>query len=1569
MGLLAVKHLDPVVGVDVHSVWVAPSPTPVFLPHPHVGFMLDLREYVEAAKGVVGSIAMAIAQEKAAEYLDDHPDVAKRLDDAAGFAAGKLADLNDDPIVAQALKLQGEATSLKRRIGDALGASVGAGGGAGRPIFVNGLLRATAGTHSFHVPGLHFPLGEAFAPPPPEDPLPSDDTESYMGSRTVLANNDPMSFMALPAMSCWSVGLEPPPHNGAHTERSYPSMPSSVMLPIPAGRPVLVGGPPVMNMAAAAKGLFKAFQGSKWARALADKLHLKSGFLRCKVLHAEPVDAITGEVIVQQHDFTVAGRLPLVWVRSYAGHAARHGAVGAAWQTPADIRLDLVRNGRAVGAVAHLPDLATAFDAIPDEDGWPARRYDWQHGHALYRQRGLLVLRTQAGIEYVFVWPAHRQHAVDPLADGAALTLPVERMADLSGNAWVFERGPDRGLVRVVELKEDAPTGRAIACDADADAVGPGEARAHLLGQLTLIDADGRAHPLVGYAHDRSGNLVAVLDAMGLPRRFAYDDDHRMVRHTSARGIAFHYSHRQHDDGVWRVEHAWGDNGLFDYHFAYDVAHRETRIVDSLQHATILQSDARGMPVARIDPLGGVTTYRYDAQGRTCAETDPAGRTTTWAYDPWGNLLAQTLPDGSAVQVAYDTQHRPVCVTAPGDRQWRYAWDDRGRLLAQSTPTHSTQRYAYDRHGQLIAHTGPRGAVTRFDYDRDGNLAAVTDALGHCARYTHDARANVIRVVDALAQASHYEYDRNGNLTRAIEPGEREALFSYDADGNLLRYRDPGGQVTRFDYSALGQVVKRLTPDGNVIEYRYDTEAQLIGVVNERGELYRLTRDALGRIVEEVDYWGQSRRHEYGAGGQLLRSIDPNGQAIAYETDALGRIVRRRVPDPRQPDGVRTETFSYDRSGNLIVAENPDGRIEREYDAAGRVVAERGGDDAEIANVYDLDGNRIARTTRLRDAATTIERTTRYAYDALDRIAAITIDDAPPIVFERDALGRIRIERFGDALRRELSYTADRLLARQTLLDDAGPRFARDYAYDANGDMIARRDTGDTGDTGGGEDRFRYDPVGRLTEHLDAAGRLRRFAGDRAGDLLATRIREGNATRDAFGSGPRIDAWCREGACGDAYHAFDRIGNLVRKQDAGHDMTLRWDGDGLLVETCVVRPARADGAQGGALQVWTRYSYDALRRRTKKVTQLMPCAGGADARAPVSTTRFFWDGDVLIGAITRRDPQFDLLLARALDGAPLADRSERPGDGAAAMAHGVAEHQEWVCYPGTSHPLAWLRATLPPDGADAPMPPPRPTIHWLSTDPNGMPIRGDAIGHGTPWRAAYASWGALDRPASTPGVEQPLRFLGQYEDRETGLFYNRHRYYDPDTARYISIDPIRLSGGDHPYRYGRNPLGWVDPLGLAGVPTRRVPRYFGHTDPLVEAQVRAKVVDFLKSHPGMVTSGRDNIAVARLNDGSLQLLHGNQTVGHPEARLLRAYPGSIELLWSELQPCDINNYYLNANKQMQIKDTPCQTVIDSSSGLKAVFYRIATGLSGPGAPTNAQRLQAFRSYAVNGDFR
>ncbi|WP_322763294.1 RHS repeat-associated core domain-containing protein [Frankia sp. Cr2] len=83
------------------------------------------------------------------------------------------------------------------------------------------------------------------------------------------------------------------------------------------------------------------------------------------------------------------------------------------------------------------------------------------------------------------------------------------------------------------------------------------------------------------------------------------------------------------------------------------------------------------------------------------------------------------------------------------------------------------------------------------------------------------------------------------------------------------------------------------------------------------------------------------------------------------------------------------------------------------------------------------------------------------------------------------------------------------------------------------------------------------------------------------------------------------------------------------------------------------------------------------------------------------------------------------------------------------------------------------------------------------------------------WKARTTLWGAGPPSSSAGGgVDCPLRFPGQYHDPETGANYNVHRYYDPETARYDSTDPLGLGGGLDPSAYVHNPLYSIDPLGL-----------------------------------------------------------------------------------------------------------------------------------------------------------
>ena len=110
----------------------------------------------------------------------------------------------------------------------------------------------------------------------------------------------------------------------------------------------------------------------------------------------------------------------------------------------------------------------------------------------------------------------------------------------------------------------------------------------------------------------------------------------------------------------------------------------------------------------------------------------------------------------------------------------------------------------------------------------------------------------------------------------------------------------------------------------------------------------------------------------------------------------------------------------------------------------------------------------------------------------------------------------------------------------------------------------------------------------------------------------------------------------------------------------------------------------------------------------------------------------------------------------------------------------------------------------------------RPGLYYYINDHLGTPQR-LITGEGTVvWQAAYLPFGRTQAQLGT--VQNNLRFPGQYYDAETGLHYNWHRYYDPETGRYLSPDPIGLEGGLNLYAYMENdPVNWVDPWGLFSV--------------------------------------------------------------------------------------------------------------------------------------------------------
>ncbi|MDI4499003.1 hypothetical protein E6P70_10430, partial [Moraxella nonliquefaciens] len=110
-----------------------------------------------------------------------------------------------------------------------------------------------------------------------------------------------------------------------------------------------------------------------------------------------------------------------------------------------------------------------------------------------------------------------------------------------------------------------------------------------------------------------------------------------------------------------------------------------------------------------------------------------------------------------------------------------------------------------------------------------------------------------------------------------------------------------------------------------------------------------------------------------------------------------------------------------------------------------------------------------------------------------------------------------------------------------------------------------------------------------------------------------------------------------------------------------------------------------------------------------------------------------------------------------------------------------------------------------------------PKIHYVITDHLGRPRQVRDDNNQLVWQLTPTDFGGVVNKElqDKTGYTLNLRFTGQYFDKETGLYYNHHRYYDPKTGRYITPDPLGLAGGNNLYTYVNNsPVHYNDPVGL-----------------------------------------------------------------------------------------------------------------------------------------------------------
>jgi RHS repeat-associated protein len=1032
----------------------------------------------------------------------------------------------------------------------------------------------------------------------------------------------------------------------------------------------------------------------------------------------DPVDSIIGEVILDMRDFVLPGLPGLQWSRHYGSQHEYQGVCGRGWETPGDARLVLRQDGSVLfhggsGASSVFKSLPTQTTVMINEP---------IDGLSLLGEEGYYIVRSQDGLSFYFPVPKRPVEAIK-----------LERVADGFGNS--------------IQYFWDANGLREIR-------VG-GERRIEVLSRqgriesMTLVYPGEPARILVRYDYDGNGNLTADYDALDVPYRYAYRDN-LLVRHTNRNGLSFYYEYDQYTP-EGRCTYTHGDDGLYEGWFVYHDDRQLIEAIGTLGTTTFLY-DERYLVLEETNPLGGVTRFEYDEAGRTTAAIDPDGHRTEYTYDGNGNTVRLTFPDGSVFANEYDALGNPSRMIDPNGAEWKKEWNDQGQLIREIGSQGEITQYRYDDRGQLIEYLDAQGNKTEFTFDSCGNLTGLTDAQGDTIQYSYDCLGKMIMESSSLQPSSSYQYDLKGRLVKALLSDGTTIACEYDAEDNLIAYQDGDGAVTRMEYCGSNVLKRQIQPDGQTVEYEYDKEEQLLAIVNQRGERYELKRDAAGRIIEEIDYWGQSRRYRYSAAGHLRRVSDSLGKVIHYQTDPLGQVLQEVIQPLPGTGHNQTQSFQYDRYGNLIACTNGETQVQREFDPEGRLVEEKQGNDFRVIYSYDPDGNRRSRTTVLETGGTTRTREVQYSYDKFGQVTGIAVDGHQPVAITWDTAGQVIEEKLGSEIRRSSQYNKSGDLVRQMVGANAGNLFEQEYCYDYTGKLTEKRDSVL------GTDKFSYNSMGRIVSQIDPLGNIQKFLYDPAGDRLTTRVTEGK-TDD------RESIWERTGDIEGLTYRFDRAGNLVEREDAKEANRFVWDANQRLLES-------------GAGRQTTYYRYDPLGRRISKQT--------GD-----TTVRFFWDGDTLLGEL----------------------RLENQGDDKAETATDSlwARRREWVYYPGSFEPLVLIQSEGFTGGANLTQA--VEEIYYYINDPNACPIRLINESGRVVWAAQYDAWGKV-KQYPVKEVDQPLRMQGQYYDQETGLHYNYQRYYEPHLGVFVSQDPLGLVPGINPYQYGANIWSSTDPLGL-----------------------------------------------------------------------------------------------------------------------------------------------------------
>jgi len=813
--------------------------------------------------------------------------------------------------------------------------------------------------------------------------------------------------------------------------------------------------------------------------------------------------------------------------------------------------------------------------------------------------------------------------------------------------------------------------------------------------------------------------------------------------------------------------------------------------------------------VTSIDGTNQYTTqYTYDNPtnpweqvGEVVQMTEALGwpeqRTTSYSYthrtdDPF--LLSEST---ETIKSVIDPQQNKVITTIYDIQGNVLSRQESGYVLINGVPTPKTYTttYQYNPLGQLIQIDGPRtdvsdittleyygntsdqgnnrsqlkaimnalGQRTQFsDYDANGNVGRITDPNGVITQRTYDER-NRIKTITNLSTGAQtqYFYDIRGNLSYIILPEANRIDFSYNLANKLTEIRDDLGNKIQYQYDVEGNRIREETkdPQGTLkkyLDFTYDAYNNLKKIINP------------DTTYTEFTYDGRKNP---------TASKDPKNNSTTYTYDPLSRVKQMTQP-------LSTITgYGYDSQDNQASITDPNGNITQYYnDDFGRKNQNGSPDTGTTDYLYDDAGNLIQRF----DAKETV---VNYTYDALNRLTAIQFPSDPNqnVTFTYDSTS--------------ITYGIGRLTGR---VDPSG---AYTFYYDAHGNLT-REDK-----TVGGilySTHFTYNNNNILTSITYPSGRTITYTPDQIGRIsqvsttlngnpktlasAITYLPYGGITGLTYGNGLSLTQ---------GYDNQYRISSIVT--GSVQNLAYGYDANGNI--TSILDSVNPPG--GEVFDPPGTYTYQTGTNKLTHIEGTPPIDYGYDANGNITTENtwtYIYDlSNQMIRVLDNTNQVAEYTYNGAGQRIKKVTQTETRIFHYDLLGHLIAETNQ------TGQMLAeyvYLGDQL------LAMIKPGELVYYFNNDHLGTPQVLTDDTQTIAWKAVYTPFG--EAVPSIQTVENPFRFPGQYYDQETGLHYNYFRYYNPQTGRYMTPDPIGLEGGINLFAYVQNnPINGYDIFGLS----------------------------------------------------------------------------------------------------------------------------------------------------------